>query len=517
MKPSAGVALCLLAAVSAFVCAQTRLPAQTQAQTASLQGHVRDSDGKPVADAVVSLQCVAAQQTTAEATTTAREAQTAHTDSEGAYHFSALREGAYVVCAETRTGERKAQSRVELKQSGTSTVDLVLALTAAPEAQVSPPSKARDNSPASAKGPEFFDEPQFTVAGITQATNSGGHGSDVVLRTSEALVKATGSLSAQLPSKESMGSESEAGESAGTGSVGTENLDRERAEIRAQIRGGDNLRDEQVRRQQAERYHQLAQLDEKAGDPLEAVREYQQAAELDPSEPHLFDWASELLTHRALEPATEVFAQGNRRFPQSARMLIGLGVAWYARDYERASQYLCTASDLAPADPTPYLFMGKMQSAETAPSKESVERLARFQRLAPENGLANYYYAVGLWKRKQAEGTLDEASSEEVKALLQRAIELDPKLGAAYLQLGIVYAQRGDYKRAISVYQKAIAASPELEEAHYRLAQAYRRTGKGAEAQKEMQLHEELAKKSKEDAERKRREIQEFVVSLRDK
>jgi len=161
--------------------------------------------------------------------------------------------------------------------------------------------------------------------------------------------------------------------------------------------------------------------------------------------------------------------------------------------------------------------MGKMQGAETAPSDESLERLARFQQLAPENALANYYYAVGLWKRKQSTGALDDASSAQVETLLLRAIELDPKLGAAYLQLGIAYAQRGDYGRAISAYQKAIAASPELEEAHYRLAQAYRRTGKQTEAQKEMQLHEELAKKSKEEAERKRREIQQFVISLRDK
>jgi len=46
-----------------------------------------------------------------------------------------------------------------------------------------------------APAPEFFDEPQFTVAGVTQATNSGGHGSDTVLRTTEALAKATVSLS----------------------------------------------------------------------------------------------------------------------------------------------------------------------------------------------------------------------------------------------------------------------------------------------------------------------------------
>jgi hypothetical protein len=53
----------------------------------------------------------------------------------------------------------------------------------------------------------------------------------------------------------------------------------------------------------------------KLGNPLEAVREYQRAAELDASEQYLFDWGTELLTHRALEPAAEVFTKGNRLFP----------------------------------------------------------------------------------------------------------------------------------------------------------------------------------------------------------
>jgi len=471
--------------------------------SALVHGYVRDSNRRPLANATVFLIHGTLEQAVAAPT------ETTHTDSKGHYQFAGLRAGTYTVRAEMIGYDDASAGPGNIASKETTQIDLFLASTKASELLRAPPAPA-PTKPA-AQAPEFFDEPQFTVAGITQATNSGGHGSDVVLRTSEALVKATGSLGTESPSKESTGNES-------SESVGAASLKQERAEIQALIRRDDNLHDDQAQRQQAERHHRLAQLDEKTGDPLAAVREYQRAAELDPSEPHLFDWASELLTHRALEPATEVFAQGNRRFPQSARMLIGLSVAWYARgSYERASQYLASASDLAPADPTPYLFMGKMQSVETAPSEESVERLARFQRLAPENALANYYYAVALWKQRQSAGALDDASSAQVEALLEKAVQLDPKLGAAYLQLGILYAQRGDYAHAISTYQKAVETSPELEEAHYRLAQAYRRTGKQAEAQKEMQVHEELAKKSKEEAERKRREIQQFVISLRDK
>ena len=39
--------------------------------------------------------------------------------------------------------------------------------------------------------PAFFDEPAFTVAGVTDNTYRGGHGSDTVLRSSQAITKAT--------------------------------------------------------------------------------------------------------------------------------------------------------------------------------------------------------------------------------------------------------------------------------------------------------------------------------------
>ena len=96
-------------------------------------------------------------------------------------------------------------------------------------------------------------------------------------------------------------------------------------------------------------------------------------------------------------------------------------------------------------------------------------------KLQPENALANYYYGVNLWKRRK--GPDDAESLAQVESLLKQAVELDPKLGVGYLQLGVLYSERRDFPRAISSYQNAIKVSPELEEAHYRLAQAYKRTG----------------------------------------
>ncbi len=473
------VAACVFAVAGSF--AQSQDPAANATLQGTVQGYVRDSGGRPVANATVFLQPATGTETPSA------QIQTTHADSAGAYRFSALREGVYTLRAEMTGYDRTIVGPVSLAPKETKKIDLALV-----------PTKA---SGVAAQAPEFFDEPQFTVAGVTQATSAGGHGSDTVLRTTEALAKATVSLS-----KEPAASSSAATSAATEGS----------------------LRDAVARNpKDPELHHRLGDVEENLGNPLQAVREYQRAAELNPSELYLFDWGTELLTHRALEPATEVFTKGNRLFPKSVRMLVALGVAWYARgSCDEAAERLVSASDLDPDNPTPYLFLGRMQTVETTALEGSVERLGRFAQLQPDNALANYYYAVSLWKQLASSVDSDTERSARVEALLQKAVRLDPKLGAAYLQLGILYSQRADFARAISAYQKAIEVSPEevgpqfdqtLEEAHYRLAQAYLRTGEKAKAQEALQLHAQLAKKTKEDAERKRSEIQQFVISLRDR
>ena len=409
---------------------------------------------------------------------------------------------------------------------------------------------------ANSKTPQFYDEPQFTVAGVADATNLGGHGSDTVVRTREALAKDTASLSRKATPDSSepvlVGTEKSLREAverdsrsfdanhqlgkllAANGKAAEAISYLERA---GELNPGDynnaydlafayasagkyeesraSLRTLLARVDKAELHHLLGEVEEKLKHPLEAVREYQRAAELNPSEPYLFDRGTELLTHRAPDAAIEVFAKGNRLFPYSVRMLVGLGVAWHARGaYIQATECLCAASDLNPSDPSPYLFLARMENAGTVQSAGVLDRLARFARLHPDDALANYYYASALWKG--AKGAADAATTTHVQSLLERAVHLDPRLGSAYLLQGIVDSEQGDWSKAISAYRQAIAASPQLEEPHYRLAQAYRRIGEKAKAQQELQLYEELSKKTTEEAERERREIQQFVVALRD-
>jgi tetratricopeptide (TPR) repeat protein len=329
--------------------------------------------------------------------------------------------------------------------------------------------------------PQYSDEPTFIVAGVADPSQRGGHGSDPVLRSAETLAKAAASL----------GNDTSAALS--------------EASLREAIAHEPN---------RADLHHSLARVDETRGNALEAVREYQRAAELQPTEENLFDWGAELLTHRAVDQAAEVFTRGNRLFPRSTRMLLGLAVALYWRGtYDQAAQRFFEAADLNPSDPAPYLFLGKVSSGAITESSGYADRLERFARLQPENAWANYYYAASLWK--QWKGADDTTTMEKVRALLEKAVRLDPHLGAAYLQLGIVLADQGNLPQAISAYESASEASPSMEEAHYRLALAYRKIGEVAKAQKEMQLYQELSRQSAQELERERSEIRQFVFDLR--
>lgn len=507
---------------------------QTPGDLAILQGMVRDSSGHPVPATQVSLQMKSGV-----------EVPSLLTDSTGHYRFSGLREGTYKLRAERAGYGEATADEVALEKQQTRSIDLILRIVDSSGIQKAPASR-----------PEFFDQPSFTVAGVTDPSNLGGHGSDTIVRTKESLAKATASLGREAPDAshvELAGSQTEKslreaaerdpGSFEANYRLGRLLVDGGRArealpylgralelnpesyesayEVAVAYAAAGEYEDARAsahtlltRQETAGLHHLLGEVEEKAGNPLQAVGEYERAAELNPSEANIFDWGAELLIHRAPEPAIEVFTKGNRAFPQSVRMLVGLGSAEYARGfYEQAAQHLCAASDLSPDDPVPYRLIGKIQNVD-GPQAEAVhERLGRFARLQPENPEANYYYALNLWRRRKSP---QDAEAAQAETLLRRAVRLDSKFSAAYLQLGVIYAERKSFLPAVWAYQKAIETDPRLEEAHYRLAQAYRQMGKAGKARSEVSLYEQIAKENAGKADRERREIKQFVYTLRD-
>ena len=501
--------------------------AQSATSPTTLYGAIRDAHGAPLEGASVHLQKRGAA-----------ENSPLKSDARGEYRYPSLQGGEYTIRAE-KAGFREATFGPFTLREGQNT-RIELQLDAVEQKQ------GAKSEPA-----QFFDPPQFTVAGVTDAMNHGGHGSDAVSRTTQSLTHDLTALNgAPSPTQPAEGETSL-----------RRTLQKDPADFEANLRLGrllsstgkpqealpflehanqlhpdrDSARELAsayaglgkfaearstaeaflARQDSADLHHLLADLAEKQQDPLRAVREYQRAAELDPTEPNLFDWGTELLAHRTLQPAIEVFARGHERYPKSARMLVGLGVAWYASgSADQAARYVCEAADLEPANSTPYVVLGEMSIAEPAATSTILDRLAAYAKRRPEDALASYYYAVALWKHNQA--SRSEDTSRQVESLLEKARQLDPKLAGTSFQLGVVYEDRRDSTRAIGAYQAALRANPQLREAHYRLAQLYRRAGEKAKAEQELAAYNRISREVFDQNEREAHEIPQFVYTLRD-
>ena len=439
---------------------------------APVRGVVQDAAGKPAAGATVLLKRKGAEALFAEATTA----------SDGTFVFSSPGAGDYVLIARKDallSGDLAVAVGPESGASAASRIVLKLAPSLGSQAM------------------EFSDAPSFTIAAVTDWTAAGGHGSDAILRTSESLTRDTVKLNEPT----------------------TADVDPALRQVLTLERAGDEARARNVvgellaKEKTASRLRLAGELDEKLGDPVAAVNEFEQAVHQDGSEENYFAWGSELLVHRAIWQAKDVFTAGAQRYPKSGRLLTALGAALFACAlYDDAAQKLCEAAELNPESEDPYLFLGKVEMTSPNPLSCAEEMLDKFVKLRPDSSLASYYDAMAIWK--QSGRSTDPHILGQVEALLNRAVALDARCGDAYLQLGNLHAVRHDDEAAIASYTKAIAANPQLAEAHYRLGLAYDRVGEKEKAKEEFAIHEELDKEQADEVERQRREVKQFLVKV---
>jgi tetratricopeptide (TPR) repeat protein len=450
----------------ATVALVSRAQSDANKSSATVEGFVRDSSNHTISGATVILESAEPRSFKAS------------TDPQGHFRFDRIASGTYKLRAKAPGRGEGEEVQFALQPNETKSVVLFLVNERA--------SAAKDASAAI----EFSDEPRFTVAGVTDASALGGHGSDRAVRNSDALSKEAVALAREKTNSSDAARNTPAPV-----------IPRTEAGLRASL----------AQKESADAHFQLAEIEEGSGRPLEAVKDYQRAAELQPSEPHLFAWGAELLQHHAPEPATEVFVKGHRLYPRSVRMMLGLAAAQYAQGFkEDAAKMALDASDLDPSDPAPYLFLGRIQDIENSVPPGWLGRIERFVDLHPENAMAHYLCAVAL-----ARSGGEQQRVAAVEAQLETAINLDPGLGNAYLQLGILRSQRNDDAGAVLAFQKAIETTPLPDEAHYRLAAIYRRKGEREKAAKEAELFKQCSEQKRQDAERERHEIQQFVYALR--
>jgi tetratricopeptide (TPR) repeat protein len=505
-------------------------PAPAPIKVATIEGLVRDSAGNCIRDARVYARGGDPLETVET-----------RTDSRGKFIVHLRIAGTYKVEVQ-KTGFRHLdETSVEIALDTSRHLEFVL----------TPLPQTANKSSTSSGQIQFDDNNTFVVAGITDWTAAGGHGSDTNLRASEVLARDTSQLNTEEisgPTNKSSEKELKAAVLRNPSSFEA-NRDLGEFYLRAQneqqailplataykLRPTDYasaydlaLAYERVgaltrarelleaiikTNDRAEMHRLLGDINERMDDPLAAERQYERATKMDPGEQNYFAWGVELLIHRAIKPAVEVFGKGANVHPKSERMLAGLGAALYASGlYEEAARKLCAASDLQPADPTAYLFIGEMQQSSHEPLPCVEGKLERFVHNQPNNALGNYYYAVSLWKRRTP---ARDADAQQVESLLSNAVALDPKLAQADLQLGIVYSARGDLNNARVAFEKAIDIDPDLAEAHFRLGQTYKRLGNLPKANEQFQAFSQISKNDAAAVEKNRREVRQFVIVLK--
>lgn len=325
-----------------------------------LQGTVRTSDGYLISNATVTVQRVGSN-----------KLLTTYTARNGTYSFADLAAGNYSMHSEkTGCGTAKV-SALKLSLGKRNRLDFVLKF----------PDKGSQHAASCSQSTgsqviHFSNEPQFKVAGLTNWEYVGGYGSESHLRTADDLSRETNSLKGKSV--------------LGKGPAQTD----------------------------ASNNHPVGNANTQAHDALETVRIYKRAVRQDPSEKNYFDLGSELLLHQSNKAAVQVFTDGHKAHPSSARMLIGLGVAYYGQgSSQEAVHWLSAAADLGPDSPTPYLFLGKMQAVSSSPLPGIKQQMERFVRLRPANAWANYYDALCLWKQRR--GSKSFAGLDRVQVLIE--------------------------------------------------------------------------------------------------
>jgi tetratricopeptide (TPR) repeat protein len=434
---------------------QSAPEAQSKKAETKVEGKVCSAAGAAVADALVSLVNGAEE----------RVAET-QTDGDGKFVILVAQPGEYWLLEARKDGFRTVRTELAGPGEGQDRHCKVVMET-------SELAKVGAETGEMSKTMEYSDEANFTIAGVRDWSGGGVHGSDVKVRTSETLAK------------EAAGLKSNAANSLGKAA------------------------------NDASAHRLLGDVKEKNRDAVGAVSEYEKAVKIEPSEENYFAWGAELLLHRAGVAAVEVFRKGAVAYPESSRMLAGLGAAYFADgQYREAAERMCEASDLNPQDPVPHLFLGKMEKATEDLPACSAARLKRFASEQPESALANEYFGLVLWKKGRREQS--EAKIREAEGYFKKAAAIDPSLGEVYVQLGMLYQTRGENHEALRAFQSAVKASPKSSDAHYQLSLVYRRAGNAAKSKRELNACQELRRSEDAELEKERRDLQQFVTVLKD-
>jgi tetratricopeptide (TPR) repeat protein len=260
----------------------------------------------------------------------------------------------------------------------------------------------------------------------------------------------------------------------------------------------------------------LGDIQEERGDNLGAVHSYQTAVSLAPGEEkYRISLAVELMQHQGFDAAKTVLQQAEELQPKSWRIQLALGmVEHFTGSDERAAPILVRAADLAPDPEVALRFLGGIQvDQSSAPNPAALDRICRYSDHHPKNGKMEFYCGALLFQQDYVAGV--RAHLDEIVKRLRTAAGILADDPGPHCELAKVYRSMDRWQEALPQAETCARMDTNSAEAHYRLAQIYRRLGNPEKSQQEMKLYEIASQRQADENKRRDETMKAFLYTIR--
>jgi tetratricopeptide (TPR) repeat protein len=240
--------------------------------------------------------------------------------------------------------------------------------------------------------------------------------------------------------------------------------------------------------------------------PEKAFKAYSDAVKREPElEENYLALAGFALAHANAPFARDVLQKGLRRKPDSAKLLLEIGLAWAIQgDFETARKYFTQANAAERPWSLPLLALG-VTDLQTGDAQSAAECFHRAREVAPDDYRCYYLHATAL---NRSVSNQDPASRAVERSELRRAIALNPHHAKARVALAETELADGHQASAESQLREALRLEPAEPTALYKLALLCRREGKTDESRRLLRDFQALKDQSHS-------EENEFVVVLK--
>jgi Flp pilus assembly protein TadD len=262
----------------------------------------------------------------------------------------------------------------------------------------------------------------------------------------------------------------------------------------------------------------LGDIQEALGDNLAAVKSYQAAVALAPAdENHYIALALEFIRHRNFEPAKLVLENAEKLSPNSWRVQVGLGmVEYFSGTKEKASQILLRAVDLAPRPELALTYLGDIELDETSvPDAPAAAKICDYANAHADAVHEQFYCGAVMFRMDYA--ARDTSRVDDIIRRLALASKSLPYDAKPHCELGKVYVWLDRWEPAREEFEDCARLNPNSAQAHYRLAQAYHRTGQRERAAQEIKLYKAASQRMADENEQHETTLNTFLYTIQEK